>query len=218
MRLRFRKEDHSYTLGGVKIPALSNILDFWFGEYVDYTNGEAADRGTRIHKACEYYAQGCLDWDSLKTKSEDFTGYIKAFERFFIDNPEIAKGKPTTEHKTSIVWPESIEENYLELTNWIGCGMRLDLIFRQSNAIIEIKSGAPTKNHFWGYSREMMQLNTQIKGISSIRKPPESWTGYILYIRKDGNYRAVKRKFDLNAWYHFVYALTGWYNKNKEKA
>jgi hypothetical protein len=214
MRLRFKHEGHSYTLDGAKIPALSNVLDFWFGEYVDHTAGVAADRGQRIHKACEYFSQGCLDWESLKTKDEDFTGYIKAFEKFFIDNPSIAKGKPTTEYKTFITLPEKID--YPEI-KWTGCGMRIDLIFRQTSAIVEIKSGTPLNNHFWGYSREMMQLNTQIKGISSIRKPPEVWTGYILYIRKDGNYQAIKRKYDTNMWYHFLYAMTGWYNKNMEK-
>jgi len=217
VKLRFQKTGHRYALDGKLIPSLSAVLDFWFGEYEDHTSGAAADRGTRIHKACEYAIQGLLDYGSLKTESEDLSGYVRAFERFFVDNPGIAVGKPHPELKTFIISPENIEKNYLEMIQWIGCGMRLDLVFRKTNTIVEIKSGIPAKKHFWGYSREAMQLNTQIKAMSSTNKPASAWTGYILYIKSNGEYRAVKTKFDELIWNHFQYAWIGWYNKNYEK-
>ena len=215
-KLKFTEAGHRYTLDGKTIPSLSSILDFWFGEYRDYTNGAAADRGTRIHRACEYAVRGCLNRDSLASESENLSGYVDAFENFFLENPEIAKGKPTTEFKTHITHPEGIEENYREIIKCISCGMRLDLVFRQSNTVIEIKSGIPTKKNYWEYSREQMQLNTQIKAISSKRKPTYKWQGYLLYVKADGSYQSAVNFFDSNIWGHFLMAWHGWYNKNME--
>jgi len=209
MKLKFNKSDHTYCLDGKWIPALSNVLDFYFGEYQDFTNGKAAERGQYVHKACEYYAKGILG--GVK---EDLTGYINAFARFFKDNPGIMAGKPTTEHKTYITIPENISNN---LINWMGCGMRIDLIFRQSQVVIEIKSGIPAKKHFFYFSREEMQLNTQIHAIASKKKPPNTWTGFLLYLKPDGEYRAVEKEYNFNLWIHFRMALHGWYNKNYDK-
>jgi hypothetical protein len=179
-------------------------------------NKDAADQGARVHRACELFVKGELDTNSLKTPDDDLTGYIEAFKRFLKDHPGLATGKPTTEYKTYTCAQE--EDVYCTLQDdWIirmYVGMRIDLIFRQSRVVVEIKSGIPTKKHFFGFTREEMQLNTQIKAMGSKKKKADSWTGFLLYLKDNGDYRAIEKKFDYNLWYHFCAATNGWYNKN----
>jgi hypothetical protein len=210
MKFRYRDKDHKYFLDGTEIPSLSAVISHYFGSYEDFTDGAAADRGSRIHKACEYFVQGRVDENSLKTKHEDISGYVLAFEKFLQDH-RLINDIPHPEVKKYITYPETINPQIL----WMGCGMRLDLAFKRSRVVVEIKSGIPAKPQYFGFSREDMQLNTQIKAMSSPRKPPETWRGFLLYIKRNGKYKAIEKKFDTNMWSHFVMAWHGWYNKHK---
>jgi hypothetical protein len=208
---RYRDKDHKYFLDGIEIPSLSAVISHYFGSYEDFTDGAAAGRGSRIHKACELFTRGTLNEASLKTETDDISGYIAAFKKFLSDH--WFTDMPHSEVKKYITYPETINPQIL----WMGCGMRLDLAFKRSRVVVEIKSGIPAKPQYFGFSREEMQLNTQIKAMSSLRKSPETWRGFLLYIKRDGKYQAIEKKFDANLWSHFVMAWHGWYNKHKEK-
>lgn len=212
MKIKFENKNHRYELGGRHVPSLSSILDFYFGEFQDFTNGTAADKGTKVHRACELYAQGRLDESSL---TDDFAGYLSGFKKFY--KQHWFSGKPVCELKTYITSPQELSDYDEKNLNWLGCGMRLDMVFRQERVVVEIKTGIPAQNRFFGFSREDMQLNTQLKAMESRRKPVNTWRGFLLYLKKNGEYRAIEKAYSPNIWTHFLCAWNGWYNYNKEK-
>jgi len=62
----FVPKDHSYRLNGITIPGLTRTLELtgfvdkqWFTE-------ESRVRGTQVHKACWFLAEGDLDWNTVK--------------------------------------------------------------------------------------------------------------------------------------------------------
>lgn len=82
MDFNFRKEDHTYWLDGKQIPSATEILksngvidDRFFYKY-------SRDRGSLIHSACQYYAEGDLDISSVDPKIK---GYVDAYERAVFD-------------------------------------------------------------------------------------------------------------------------------------
>lgn len=69
LRLDFDEAEHAYTLGGVRIPSVTQVLSFgrdtsriprWTGLF-----------GTLVHKACEYDSMGDLDESTLVAQEID---------------------------------------------------------------------------------------------------------------------------------------------------
>ena len=56
-KLIFFDKDHTYQVDGETVPSVSEVLRFMSREIYDtvnqYTLDNAADRGSRVHKACE---------------------------------------------------------------------------------------------------------------------------------------------------------------------
>ena len=80
-KLQFFDTGHRYELGGVEIPSVSEVIRFLsrevYGEINKYILDNAADRGTRVHKATEVLdALGTVDCD------DDIVGYVSAYARF----------------------------------------------------------------------------------------------------------------------------------------
>jgi hypothetical protein len=176
-------------------------LDY-FDTEIDRLEGEreAADRGRRVHLACQYYAQGILKPESLKTQSDDLTGYIEGFKKFFDDH--FIAGKAEAEVK-----------RYITYLGYMFCGMSLDLVYRRNRVIIEIKTGVEPVKTFYGWSRYDMQINAQIKSMASTKKPVETWTGFLLYLYPGGEYKCYEKKHIPTLGNQFIAALTGWYNR-----
>ncbi len=84
-RLIFYDEGHEYQVDGEKVPSVSEILRFIsrevYGDVAQYTLDNAADRGTRIHKACEL-----LDKYGKVECDEDIAPYVKGYLRYLRDN------------------------------------------------------------------------------------------------------------------------------------
>jgi len=83
----FKEEGHEYTLDGIRLPSNTEVLakdglvDF---SMVDPEILEAARiRGTWVHKACHYYDEGDLDWESIKDKP--YEGYVRGYVKFTED-------------------------------------------------------------------------------------------------------------------------------------
>jgi hypothetical protein len=77
-RLQFDESAHRYTVGGVVLPSITQILkltgfidDRWFTEY-------ASQRGTATHLACRYLAEGCFDWKM----DEAIVSRVVQFDKF----------------------------------------------------------------------------------------------------------------------------------------
>ncbi len=77
----FDKESHTYTLGGQKLPSVTEIISNsslidkkWFTDY-------AATRGTYVHEACALLDNGKLAEDYLDDVLEPFVEAYKKFKR-----------------------------------------------------------------------------------------------------------------------------------------
>ena len=83
--LIFFDENHEYQADGERVPSVSEIQRFIsrevYGDINQYTLDNAADRGTRIHKACEV-----LDKYGKVECDEDIVPYVKGYLQFFKDH------------------------------------------------------------------------------------------------------------------------------------
>lgn len=237
-RLTFQEKGHQYFLDGKKIPSLTQVINMWFGPWDSWNyqkniilnylykqrkeivvpgsfvdneiirfEGEkaAAEKGGRIHKALELEIKKILDPKTLIGEKEDLTGYVKQFNNFLIDHKLDTGEKTHPEIRKYITW------------NNLACGMRLDLLFKQSMVVIEFKTGAVPQPGRFGYTRDQMQLNTQLNACESKRKPVSKWTGFLVYLKED-RYKAIKTKFQYSMWADFLSALKCWYNQRGRDA
>lgn len=88
--LTFDPIQHSYTLGGRRLPNVTSIME----PLVDYSRipaqilAAAAERGNYVHKACEMYLWETLDEESM---TEEFKPYLTAFKLFLRETGFIAE-------------------------------------------------------------------------------------------------------------------------------
>jgi hypothetical protein len=84
----FDPATHVYKVDGLPVPSVSQILRE--AGLVDYDGippavlAYAADRGTAVHLACEYYDQDDLDPDSLDPQ---LAPYVAGWRRFRLEHP-----------------------------------------------------------------------------------------------------------------------------------
>lgn len=80
-QLLFFDQDHRYTLDGEEFPSVSELCRFLsrevYGTVAQYTLDQAADRGTRVHKACE-----ALDVYGNVEVTDDIAPYVQAYLSF----------------------------------------------------------------------------------------------------------------------------------------
>lgn len=80
-QLIFFDQGHTYTLDGEEVPSVSQLCRFLsrevYGTVAQYTLDQAADRGTKVHKACE-----ALDVYGQVNVTEDIAPYVTAYLKF----------------------------------------------------------------------------------------------------------------------------------------
>ena len=83
--LEFEPNSHTYTLDGIVIPSVSEVLRFASKELYNNTSAQAmeiaADRGTRVHAATE-----ALDRTGRADIDPDIEPYVRAYAKFLKDN------------------------------------------------------------------------------------------------------------------------------------
>ena len=86
--LRFEPGEHRYFLGQRELASVTTILNAVFP--FEYTDQEALDRGTRVHKACEFDDLDDLDEASVYEKDWPYLEAWRAFRKQtgFIPDPE----------------------------------------------------------------------------------------------------------------------------------
>ena len=68
---------HQYWKAGRQLPSFSWVMRAC-GLVSDYGSNFAMKRGVNVHRACELFVKGTLDWKSLDTA---LAGYLEAFQR-----------------------------------------------------------------------------------------------------------------------------------------
>lgn len=80
--LKFDEAEHAYTWKGEVMPSVTQILKhFGFIDDQWYTE-ESRIRGQAVHRACELYDHGLLDYGSL---DPSLVGYLDAWKKFESD-------------------------------------------------------------------------------------------------------------------------------------
>jgi hypothetical protein len=128
-RLLFEDESHTYTLDGVRIPSVTTILSF--GQDLSRIPRWTAERGTALHLATEYDDAGDLDESSVGPLVKP---HLDAYREWR------ARYQPKYIATEERVWGE------LDGLRYAGC---IDRVAMLGNclAVIDIKSGAPRKEH-----------------------------------------------------------------------
>lgn len=162
-KLIFFDKDHQYQVDGEPIPSVSEVLRFMSREIYDsatqYQLNNAADRGTRIHKATEQ-----IDRFGSCEITEDIESYIRAYIQFLRDH------KPHWEKiEHAMYHPELMYAGTLDRVGIIG-GKR---------TVVDIKSTSKI---------ETPLVTAQVNGYAMMSLDPIEQVA-VLQLKKDGTYR-----------------------------
>ena len=206
MKIDFDEEKHEYSVGGIKVPSVSEILAPLsaerYGELSPWMLKAAAARGTAVHEATEL-----VDYGIPLEPDPDVYDYMFAYETFLLEH------EVDWEAIEGIVYYKRTED---ELPLYAGTIDRFGLV-DGIPAVVDIKtySSMSTDSQLYAscqtvlYADALESMGRMVLG------------RYILHLRKDGTYRLI----DLNKWdneHGFNSRETAWilWNvwNNKDKA
>ena len=169
LTLEFDQAEHAYTLGGVRIPSVTQVLSF--GQDLSRIPRWTAERGTAFHLATEYLDQDDLDWDSLDDLVRPHVEAYRKWKEY---------RRPHFSHTEHRVWGE------IDGLKYAGTIDRVWLTRSDSDGIdygclIDLKSGAPRKEHGAQLVAYSVALAREVPNLMI-----ESWRG--VYCLKDGTF------------------------------
>lgn len=213
MKIDFDEEKHEYSVGGIKIPSVSEILAPLsaerYGELNPWMVRAAAARGTAVHEACEL-----IDYGVEPEDDPEIEGYIEAYRSFLIDHDAewgIIEGVVGYYREM----PFDAEQGELPL--YCGTIDRFGLL-DGIPAVLDIKTYASLSTD----AQLAASCQTALYRDALESNGFEQMNRYILHLKKDGTYRLVPLgKFDNDhgfnsrdtAW--MLYQV--WANKNAAK-
>lgn len=171
--LTFREDNHEYEVDGEIIPSVSEIIRFIsrevYGEVTQYILDNAADRGSRVHKATQM-----LDVVGDVECDEDIVPYVKAYVQFL------------REHKPE--W-ELIEKSmYHPEKKFAGTLDRLGVLDGKKT-IVDIKTSSAVQKVLYGAQLNLYKQMARANGHEVERIA-------VLHLTKDGKYKLID--FDMD--------------------
>ena len=124
MELTFDEESHTYRLGSVVIPSVTQILKY-MGLTPQYPAGPHRTRGKRVHEACCLVDNGTIDEYEV---GEDLVGYVDSYRA------AIAKYLP------DVTWTHS-EHRLLDAQRVVAGTIDRGGLLKGQPIIADIKSG-----------------------------------------------------------------------------
>jgi hypothetical protein len=143
MNLAFDPSTHTYRVGGVIYPSVTEVLGpaERFAGLFDGVPAEALeaarDRGSYVHEAMALLARGALDWNSL---AEPWAQYIRTGERFLTDSELVVTASEIPVYSERLRVAGTIDL----LGVWRG---RLALLDFKSSAAVPITVGPQTAGY-----------------------------------------------------------------------
>lgn len=171
-KLIFFESDHSYEVDGLKLPSVSEIIRFLSREiYANATQFQldhAADRGTRVHRACENIDR----YGSCEADAE-VEPYVMAYIEF------LKKHKPE--------W-KLIETSMCDLDRGFAGTLDRYGMIGDKHVIVDLKSNSSIKpvlvtSQLNGYAQLARKNGYQVDAIAS------------LHLKKDGKFSYMERPF-----------------------
>lgn len=134
-KFEFDEENHIYRLDGTILPSVSEIIkpihEKVYESISPHTLETAADRGTRVHRAIEFWNKY-----GFRNLDEDCKGYIDAYIKFRNEHPnwKLLNSELRTYHKNLLY------------------GMTIDEIYQTEKGIIinDIKTTSQAHLDVWG--------------------------------------------------------------------
>jgi hypothetical protein len=191
-QLLFYDSEHRYELDGEVLPSVSEIIRFIsrevYGDIAQYKLDHAADRGMRIHKACEV-----LDKYGRVDADDEIVPYVKAYIQFRKDH--------------RVKWKYIEKAFYHPTLKYAGTIDRYGE-FDGDHVIIDIKSA---------YTLPKRLVNAQLNGYNDMftaatNEPVDKL--YALHLKPDATYKLIPFTIDLTT---FAACLT-LHNDLKKKA
>lgn len=180
MSLEFIEDGHRYFLDEKEIPSVSEILRFMakevYGEADKFAMDQAADRGTRVHRAAEEIDRtGRCECDS------DIAGYVNAYAKFL------------SEH--SVKW-DAIEKPVCNELAWYAGTIDRAGLVDNVPTILDIKTTKRiSSKHKLLYAAQLTAYRgaytTKLYGTNLV----------ILQLKEDGTYKLHLVKPDVNVFY-----------------
>ena len=170
-RLLFINEEgqHEYTLDGEVLPSVSEVTRFIsrevYGEVTQYILENAADRGTRVHKACE-----ALDEYGAVEADEDILPYLQAYVLF------------RREH--TVKWEKVEYSSYSPSRKYAGTIDRYGVV-DGVRCIVDLKTSSSLQKALYGAGQNLYRMMLEEQGM-----PVEKL--FILHLQKDGSYKIVE--------------------------
>ena len=187
LRIDFDEEKHEYSVGGVKVPSVSEILAPLSAERYRGLNpsmlAQAAERGRAVHEATE-----AIDYGLDPEIDPEIGGYIKAYFDFIRDY------RPDWEMIEKIVHFQRIED---DIPFYCGTVDRYGIIDK-TPYVVDIKTYASltTDSQLTASCQTALYRDALDQTASQVLM---SWTKVhraILHLKKDGTYNFV----DLDEW------------------
>lgn len=180
-RLTFESESHTYRLGGLIVPSVTQIMrplsETVYRDIDGDTLGIAARRGTAVHTAIEFHANYGID-DCPDSVRGYFDGYLKWREAW---GPDIKSTEMSVWHSTLRY------AGTVDMLAFMGDKMTL----------IDIKTTAAHNPMLTSVQLEAYRqaLESHGQAIDQVA---------VLYLRKDGTYQFKIQKADPEAWKTFA--------------
>jgi len=175
MSLEFIEDGHRYLCNEKEIPSVSEILRFMarevYGEADKFAMDQAADRGTRVHRAAEEIDRtGRCECDS------DIARYVNAYAKFL------------SEHQ--VEW-RMIEQPVCNEEFWYAGTIDRYGVVNGEPALLDIKTTKKiSKKHKLLYETQLTLYYWTFCQIKNYEIKP-----YILQVCDDGNYKLIKAEY-----------------------
>lgn len=179
LRIDFDEEKHEYSVGGVKVPSVSEILAPLSAErYRDLNQSmlaQAAERGRAVHEATE-----AIDYGLDPEIDPEIGGYVKAYFDFIRDY------RPEWEMIEGIVGCYRVKDEIPFFAGTVDRYGKIDGL----PSVVDIKTYASmtTDSQLAASCQTMLYANA----LESMGEDfSEGFSRYILHLRKDGTYRLI---------------------------
>lgn len=171
--LSFDESEHIYEVDGEVMPSVSEIIRFIarevYGDVVQSVLDNAADRGTRVHKATQM-----LDVVGDVECDEDIVPYVTAYVQF------------VKEHKPK--WDLIEKSMYNPVGKYCGTLDRVGMLDGKKT-IVDIKTSSAIQKVLYGAQLNLYRMMAHENGIEAERL-------VILHLTKDKGYKLIEIPID----------------------
>jgi hypothetical protein len=171
--LLFLDEGHKYIVNGEEVPSVSELCRFIsrevYGDVAQFRLDNAAERGTKIHKACEV-----LDKYGTAEVESDILPYLQAYLQFRKDH--------------SVKWDKVEYQSYHPALHYAGTIDRYGVV-DGSATLLDIKSSSALQKALGVAQLNLYRMMLEAAGLTVERL-------YILHLKPDGKYRLAP--FDID--------------------